>query len=93
MADGAVTEKVGRTGWTLVDSYSSCVDGAQNFPLKSMNSDSSLSRLSGPYTGDEKDTVVIDCRSFVFSERDVENVKQANKTFFLFILHFINLSI
>ncbi len=64
LEDGSIIEKIARNGWNSIPMEQACVDGAQNFPL-----DDKDAQFSGPFSGDEKDTVVIDCRSFVFTDK------------------------
>lgn len=65
LPNGKILEKIHRRKWSSVGELV-CVDGAQNFPLDGA--------LSGTYSGAVEDTIVIDCRQYIFETEDTENV-------------------
>lgn len=66
---------MGRNAWLPVPGDAMCVDGAQNLPF---SDDGDKVSTSGQFAGDEKATVVIDCRSFMFEGRNERHVRNNN---------------
>lgn len=83
--------KVGRSSWEDVPSSVYCVDGAMNFKL-STNDSTGVKRTSGPYSGNEADTVMLVCTGFLedpSADFDVGSFEQLSCAF-LINIHFFS---